>query len=265
MVHRHGPAVPCRDLHPVTETIDLPWSRGKTIAMEDTYDLSDLEMLARDCLTRAGVSEQTAHLVARDVALSEAAGASEDGFTALLRDIRLIRYGRLFPDAAVTLTAPAPSVVRVDAGHGFAAAAVSQALPAVIQSARTQGMAMVHLTRASHPGTLPGALVKIAAAGLAALSIGTSGKTSVIRPMGRHVIPLDAGVPSVLTALLAMAPPAADSPHGGAMAESGWLTVLDPTVTAAGELLAHLPERAATQGAQGITVAPELLAQIVNA
>lgn len=233
--------------------------------MEDMFDLSDLEMLARDCLTRAGVGAATAQIVARDVALSEAAGDTESGFNALLRDIRLIRYGRLFPDAKVTLTSPAPSVVGVDAGHGFAAAAVAHALPAVIEAAQVQGMAMVHLTRASDPGAMAGALAEIAASGLAAVCVRTHGKAFAIRSMGRQVIALDTGAQSMLATLLAVAPPATDSPLGDAVAESSWLTVLDPNVTAAEELLAHLPERDAVPAAHGIVVAPELLAQIVNA
>ncbi|MBY4893479.1 Ldh family oxidoreductase [Rhodobacteraceae bacterium N5(2021)] len=233
--------------------------------MKDSYDLSDLDMLARDCLTRAGVGEATAQIVARDVALSEAAGHADSGFTALLRDIRLIRYGRLLPDAEVTITTPAPSVFCVDAGHGFAASAVSQALPAAILAAQTQGMVMVHLTRASDPGTLAGAMVEIAGANLAAVSLRTHGKGFAIRPMRRQVIALDAGAQTMLDALLAVAPPAADSPMGDPVAESIWLTVLDPRVTAAEELLAHLPEMTATPSAQGIALAPELLVQIVNA
>ncbi|GAB5447952.1 Ldh family oxidoreductase [Gymnodinialimonas sp.] len=233
--------------------------------MEDTYDLSDLEMLARDCLTRAGVGDTTAQTVARDVALSEAAGDPESGFEALLRDIRLIRYGRLYPDAHVTVTAPAPAVVAVDAGHGFAAAAMSQALPAVIEAAQAQGMAMVHMTRASDPGAMAGAMVEVAASGLAAVCVRTHGKAFAIRPMERQVIALDTGAQTMLSALMAVAPPATDSPMGGAVRESSWLTVLDPKATAAEELMAHLPDMSAAPEARGIALAPELLAQIVNA
>lgn len=233
--------------------------------MEDTYDLTDLEMLARDCLTRAGVSEVTAKIVARDVALSEASGEADSGFAALLRDIRLIRYGRVFPDADVKVSAPAPAVIGVDAGHGFASAAVAQALPAVIEAALTQGMAMLHLTRGSDPGSLAGAMAEIAASRLAAVLVGTRGKGFAIRPMGRQVISLDTGTQTMLSALLAVAPPVVDSPLDGPVSESRWLTVLDPSVTAAEDMLAHLPDLEAAPSVQGIALAPELLVQIVNA
>ena len=233
--------------------------------MEDTYDLSDLEMLARDCLTRAGVSEAIARTVARDVALSEASGEADSGFAALLRDIRLIRYGRLFPDADAKISVLAPSVICVDAGHGFAAVAVAQALPAVIEATLTQGMAMLHLTRGSDPGLLAGAMVEIAASHLAAVSVDRRGKGYAIRPMGRQVISLEAGAQTMLSALLAVAPPATDSPLDGPVTEERWLTVLDPNVTAAEDMLAHLPDVGAAPSVQGIALAPELLVQIVNA
>lgn len=233
--------------------------------MEDTYDLSDLDMLARDCLTRAGVSEATARIVAHDVAMSEAGGDHESGFAALLRDIRLIRYGRLFPDAEVTLTAPAPSIVGVDAGHGFAAAAAVKAVPSLVKVTQAQGMAMLHLTNASDPGSLARAMAEIAAAGLAAVLVRTHGKAFAIRPLGAQVTGLDTGAQNMLSALLAAAPPAADSPLGGGVAFSAWVTAMDPSVTAAEELLAHLPEHSRAPTSGGIALAPELLVQIVNA
>lgn len=233
--------------------------------MKDTYNLSDLEMLARDCLTRAGVSEAIAEIVARDTALAEAIGEADSGFSGLLRDIRLIRYGRLYPDADVTITAPAPSIVDVNAGHGFAASAVVRAVPAFLEAAQVQGVALLHLTHASDPGPMAGVMADIAAAGLAAVSVRAQGKAVAIRPHGTQVTALDTGAQSMLSALLATAPPAAESPFGGKVAFSAWVTAMDPGVTAAEELLAHLPELSGTARSGGIALAPELLAQIVNA
>lgn len=237
--------------------------------MDNTYDLSDLEMLAKDCLTRAGVGDAIARVVAHDTALAEASGDAENGFEALLRDIRLMRYGRIYADAEVNVSTPTPSVIRVDAGHGFAAAALAQALPVAIKTAQTQGIAMVHLARASDPGAMAGAMAKIAAASLAAVCLRTHGKAFAIRPLGHQVIPLDTpldtGAQTMLSSLLALAPPAPDLPMGEAVDLSSWLTVLDPKATAAEDLLAHLPEASAPPAAQNIAVAPELLVQIVNA
>lgn len=233
--------------------------------MKETFDLSDLEMLACDCLLRVGVDDATAQIVAREVALAEAAGDVASGFTALLRDIRLIRYGRLCSDAQARVATPAPAIVTIDAGHGFAAAALTRNIPEVVATAKGQGMAMVHLSRASDPGTATGVMTEIAASGLAAICVRPFAKTYAIRPMGRHVTAMETEERSMLSTLLAEAPPAKDTPFGGPVNEECWVTVLDPGVTAAERLLARLPDVCRPQVSHGITLAPELLMQIVNA
>jgi (2R)-3-sulfolactate dehydrogenase (NADP+) len=233
--------------------------------MKATFEMADLQMLARDCLTRAGVSDHLAGVVARDVALSEATGPAECGFAGLLRDIRLIRYGRLHPDAEAVISAPAPSLLKVDAAHGFAAAALSRALPALIDTVRAQGVAMLHLVRASDPGALAGAMADLAAADLAALALGSKGQAFAIGPGRDLVTPLDAGADTALATLLSEAPPIEDSPLDGKVEASAWLTALDPDVTAAEDLLRHLPARRGMMAPTKISLAPELLAQIVNA
>lgn len=227
-------------------------------------DLGDLEMLACDCLTRAGVGEPEARAVARDVALAECFGERDAGFPALLRDIRLIRYGRLHPEAPTRITAPAPAVLRVDAGHGFAAAAVLRARDRLRDTARREGMALIHLTRASDPGALAGTLLDLAAAGLAAVVSRPQGQGYAIAPGAVQIAALGGGVPGLMDTFLSLAPPADDSPLDGPVSCSGWVVALDPEATAAGDLLARLPARG-TDMASGIAVASDLLAQIVNA
>lgn len=233
--------------------------------MSNIYNQSDLEMLVRDCLTRAGVSDGVAQIVARDVALSEAAGDSDNGFSALLRDIRLIRYGRLHPDAEVTITCPAPAVIRVDAGHGFGAAALVQGVPELIKATKAQGVAMLHLSRSSDAGLMAGAMADLAAAGVAGLSVKPDGGVVAIQPGARLSARLDTGARSMLQDLLSLAPPVEDSPLGGPVAHASWLTAVDPVATGAEALFAQLPAAEIASCAGGIAVAPELLAQIVNA
>jgi hypothetical protein len=233
--------------------------------MDDVYNQSDLEMLACDCLIRAGLSDAVARIVARDVAISEAAGDSDNGIAALLRDIRLLRYGRIFGDADLVVARPAPAVVSVNAGHGFAAAAVAEALPAIMEAAKSQGMAVLHLSQSSDPGAMASAMVDLANDGLAGVCVGAGGKAMAIRPGAQHIMRLDTGARSMLSDLLSLAPPETDSPLGGPVAYASWLTVLDPTVTGIDALLETLPSTGAAPRASGIAVAPDLLAQIVNA
>lgn len=233
--------------------------------MAELYDLSDLEMLAKDCLTRAGVSDAVAAMVARDVALSQAAGHVEGGFETLLRDIRLVRYGRLHPDAMPNVTAPAGVVLHVDAAHGFAAPAIAHALPTLIDLAQREGMALIHLTRASDPGAMTGAMVTLAEAGLAGVALRPQGTAFAVRPHEARVTPFETRSDTLLSSLMTMAPPAADSPLDGPVAQSGWIAALNPAATGVEDLMRGLPSAAVSPTRNGIAVAPELLAQIVNA
>jgi hypothetical protein len=124
---------------------------------------------------------------------------------------------------------------------------------------------MVHLTQASDPGGMAAALATLAKAGLAAISTIQPGDVCAIRPGARQATVLGGSSKDMLSALLSLAPPQADSPLGGPAAFSGWLTALDPAATGAGEMLAQLPDATSAPAATGIALAPELLAQIVNA
>ncbi len=233
--------------------------------MGDIYDITDLEMLARDCLTRAGVSRDVASCVARDVALAEVSGQIDSGFEALLRDIRLTRYGRLHPDAVPVVRRMATTILRVDAQHGFATCALAKGLSALADTTRAEGMAMVHLTRASDPGAMVATLSALAGQGLAALAAHGGGQVYAIRPDTAHVMAVGGSAPSMLSALLSLAPVAEDSPLGGPVDHCAWLVALDPAASAAAELLACLPVSAAPEAPGRIALAPDLLAQIVNA
>ncbi|MEX3014070.1 Ldh family oxidoreductase [Gymnodinialimonas hymeniacidonis] len=233
--------------------------------MAELYDLSDLEMLAKDCLTRAGVSEGDAQTVARDVALAEVSGDRDSGFEALLRDIRLLRYGRVHLDAVAEVTMPAGAVLAVDARHGFAASALSTALPNLIDMALREGLALLHLTNSSDPGAMAGAMTGLASAGLVGISLRPSGAAFAVRPGAQAVTPFEPRTDTMLSSLLSMAPAPTDSPLDGPVAHSGWIAALNPDVTAGHDLLNSLPTVKASPTRAGVALAPDLLAQIVNA
>lgn len=239
---------------------------GKTGAMAELYYLSDLETLARDCLSRAGVAQNDAGLIARDVALSQAAGLPEIGLEALLRDIRLVRYGRIHLNAAPKISSPAGAVLHVDAAHGFAAPAVAAAMPHLIEKAQSAGIALLELDRASEPGAMAGAMADLADAGLAGVSLsGGDDAAFSVRPSAQRIVQLDQKADTQLSALFAMAPPAADSPLDGPVSERGWIAALNPAVSAVDALLDLLPIADEAPARASIMVAPDLLAQIVNA
>jgi len=151
--------------------IDVPHAGGKDCTMPETLSLSEIEALAHDCLTRAGVSAAVADAVAAEVAAAEGEGDRANGLQSLLCDLKSLRYGQVVPDAEPVVTTPRPGLMRVDAGHGFAAPALLQALPDLIDMACAQGVACLQLTGASPAGAMAVPRNRIGAAGLAARSL----------------------------------------------------------------------------------------------
>ena len=133
--------------------------------MTELLRLPEIEALARDCMLRTQVPAAVAQTVARDVTLAEAAGLRIGGLKGLLRDIRLIRYGRLLPGAAAVRSLRKPAQLAVDAGHGFAAFAVDDAIVPLRRAAEESGVAVLWITRCSAPDVLAGALTATARAG----------------------------------------------------------------------------------------------------
>ena len=238
--------------------------------MSDVYTLSDLEALALDCLRQAGASARVARPVARDVALGEAADLGDGGFAGLLRDIRLIRYGRLDPAARPVIADRRPGVLRVDAGHGFAASALAEAMAPLRARAEAQGLAMVHLTRASPPGPMAAALTDLAEAGLAALALQPGARAFGIAPGDPTVSPIDPiAAPALIQRLLAPAEALDDSPMGGPCAAQGTLLAVAEGAMAARDLFGPRPPAPCPRPPLGadhpVRLAPDLLAQVVNA
>jgi (2R)-3-sulfolactate dehydrogenase (NADP+) len=148
--------------------------------MTQLLTLPDVRALACDCLTRAGAPDKVARAVAAEVAAAEAAGDRRHGMEALLRDLRLMRYGRILAGATPRLSRPRPGLLHLDAGHGFAAAALAGAIDDLVTLARDQGVAMLHLDHASDPGTMLCALAGLSAHGLTGIG-----------PTTRSAIPQD--------------------------------------------------------------------------
>ena len=87
--------------------------------MTQLLSLPDVRALACDCLMRAGVPDHVARAVAAEIAAAEAVGERCNGMEALLRDIRLLRYGRIHAAARSEMLRVRPGLMRIDAGHGF--------------------------------------------------------------------------------------------------------------------------------------------------
>jgi hypothetical protein len=236
--------------------------------MTELLSLADLRALARDCLTRAGAPEAVARAVAAEVAAAEAAGERGNGMEALLRDIRLMRYGRLLAASQPQLVRARPGFARLDAQHGFAAAALSGAISELAALTRAQGIAVLRLDHSSDPGGMICATADLAERGLAVLAFGPEGPGRVGHPdlSGPALLPtppraaLDMFFPD-----LRQGQPA-DSPLGGLVGHVAWLVALDAGL--AGDSFANaaiwdgaMPPKTSA----AIACSAELLEQIVSA
>jgi hypothetical protein len=235
--------------------------------MIEHLSLADLRALAHDCLTRAGSSAAVADAVACEVAVAEASGERGHGMAALLRDLRLIRYGRIEVNAPTRQSHPRPGLLHCDAGHGFAAFALSGVVARLCQTAHQQGIALLRLDRASDPGAMIHFTGELARGGLVTLAFAGSGSGRLAHP--DHPLPMVLPHPdrSLLAAFL---PPQgsgqpADSPLDGPVAHTALVLALDP---AAGGGLLDTALRAALplpEPAQKIALPTDLIEQIVTA
>lgn len=226
--------------------------------MTQTLSSEDVRALAQDCLTRAGLDAAAAHLIATDTAEAEASGDRERGILALLRDIRLLRYGRLLPAAEPSVTRTAAGIVAVDAGHGFASAAIASGIGPLCDAAHECGSAILSVRRASAAPNLSRHLMAIAAQGLEG--------TPVTRPTQNANDTLaDAAMldRAGLAAFRRDVAPVEDSPLGGAVDHSICILAFAPALLGGADAPAISKEPSAR--AATIIIPSELIAQLVAA
>lgn len=236
--------------------------------MTERLSLSDVHALAQDSLARSGAPDRVARAVAAEVAAAEAAGERHHGMEALLRDLRLMRYGRIDATATTVESHPRPGLILCDACHGFAAAVLAGAGDTLADLARRNGIALLRLDRSSDPGAMIRATALLAEGGLAALAFGASGPGRVAHP--------DMATPALLRHpprdVLAMLMPRddtqpADSPLGGPVDHGAWIIAFDTIRAETAPFDARIWDTAPPppSAAHDIALSAELLEQIVTA
>ena len=147
-------------------------------------DLGSIEILARDALLRAGAAPHQAAPVARSTRLAERDGIRSHGLMYVPVYAEHLRCGKVLGDAEPKVTQPRPGVVRVDAAHGFAHAAIDAGWPAFIAAARAQGIAAMAVHRSYNCGVLGHHAERLAGDGLVGLCF-TNAPASMA-PTGGH-------------------------------------------------------------------------------
>lgn len=152
-----------------------------------TLQLADIEALALRALSRAGTAPAAAQSLAKAVAAAEGDGLASHGLAYLATYCEHVGIGKVAGQAVPMVETPAPGVVVVDAGTGFAHPAIDAGFAALIPRARSQGIAQLAIRNSYNCGALGYHTERLAAAGLVGLGF-TNAPASIAPSGGRKPI-----------------------------------------------------------------------------
>ena len=147
-----------------------------------TLSSEQIAALAAKALSAHGASSLQADALARGIAAAEADGMRSHGLMYLPIYCGHLDVGKVIGAAVPVVARPAPGVVRVDAASGFAHAAIAAGIPALVEAARSQGIAAMTLFNSYNCGALGFHTEAIAGHGLVAL--GFTNAPASIAPWG---------------------------------------------------------------------------------
>ncbi len=136
---------------------------------DEILSMAAAEALCRAALQAAGTSPATATLVAEALVAAEAIGQASHGVSRCLSYAPQVRAGKIDGQAVARIEAQQGSVIRIDAGHGFAYPALALAVEALRMVAPGAGIAAAAIRRSSHCGAAGLIAERLADAGLVAL------------------------------------------------------------------------------------------------
>jgi (2R)-3-sulfolactate dehydrogenase (NADP+) len=144
--------------------------------------LEQADALVRKVLIACDTSPDNAASVARALVAAEADGQGGHGLSRLPSYAAQSRCGKVDGHARPVVAHPAPALLRVDAGFGFAFPAFDAAIEALPEMAATSGIAMAAIRRSHHFGQAGTHCERLAEMGLVAFVFGNTPKA--IAPWG---------------------------------------------------------------------------------
>ena len=160
--------------------------------------LDEVETLARAALVGAGASEIAAASVAASTRAAERDGVRSHGLPYVPIYAEHVQCGKVVGEAVPTLACPRAGAVRVDAASGFAHPAIDLGLPALLEAAAENGIAVMTVFNSYNCGVLGYHAERIADAGCLALCF-TNAPASIAPPGGKKPVvgtnPFALGVP----------------------------------------------------------------------
>ncbi|CAH1687164.1 Ureidoglycolate dehydrogenase [Hyphomicrobiales bacterium] len=145
-------------------------------------DLAEVEDLAIQVLTRAGLSQRHALPVAAQFAAAEADGIPSHGLARVPSTAAMVMAGKIAADPEPVITFPKAGVVHVEGRDGFPHLAIDKARPLLVERARDNGIAVLAVANAYACGVLGYHTERLAAEGL--LVMGFTQAPASIAPSG---------------------------------------------------------------------------------
>lgn len=131
--------------------------------------IAEAQAAVAAALQNEGVAEQSALSVARALVGAEADGLKGHGLSRLPSYLSQVRSGKIDAAAVPRAERVAPSVLRIDAAHGFAYPALDLAIERLPDLARKTGLAAASIYRSHHCGAAGLVVERLAEQGLVAL------------------------------------------------------------------------------------------------
>lgn len=136
-----------------------------------TMTIDELEARVRRIFSNCGVRSETAAAVARVIAAGERDNCKSHGIYRVEGCLRVLKAGKVVPDAIPEIRPGDGSIIRVAAGGGYANPAYETARPTLIERARREGLAALVINDCVHFSALWYEVEDLAGEGLAALSM----------------------------------------------------------------------------------------------
>jgi (2R)-3-sulfolactate dehydrogenase (NADP+) len=144
--------------------------------------LAQIEDLAQRALVAAGTSEANARPLAAATAATEADGVASHGLAYIPIYAEHVQCGKVDGQAVPVVAQPKPGLLRVDAGTGFAHAAIDAGFAQLIPLAKAQGVAAMTVHDSYNCGVLGYHTYRLAQAGL--VGLGFTNAPASIAPSG---------------------------------------------------------------------------------
>jgi LDH2 family malate/lactate/ureidoglycolate dehydrogenase len=148
-----------------------PCERETSVQDDVTLSLGNVRRLSVGVLQANGMSKAHAAAIAEIVTAAERDECHSHGVYRLIGCVRSMKLGKVVPDAAPEVLDHAPSIVRVDARHGYSCLAFEIGAPLLVAKARQTGIAVLAINNCFHFSALWPEVEAISGQGLAAFAM----------------------------------------------------------------------------------------------